>query len=215
MTIRLFVVVTKYKTNYESIRNVPSASYINVPELNQQERKGLLRRLSEANQLDLGRADLEQISRHLTGYPAQVHYAIDVIKHHGFPYLSRNYKLLSDYNEQEVSSLLEKHKDDPKVLQILALIGKYDAISITMLYEILNSTPEYVSCYEGLYQESLFELEGVNREYVRLTVHCQLSTVNCPLSTRATARQTTICSFDDKTDQPTFYIQVRDSFGLR
>ena len=164
----VFVVVTKYKTNYESIRNVPSASYINVPELNQQERKGLLRRLSEANQLDLGRADLEQISRHLTGYPAQVHYAIDVIKHHGFPYLSRNYKLLSDYNEQEVSSLLEKHKDDPKVLQILALIGKYDAISITMLYEILNSTPEYVSCYEGLYQESLFELEGVNREYVRL-----------------------------------------------
>lgn len=164
----VFVIITKYKTNYESIRNVPSAAYMNVPELSQQERKGLLRRLADANHLDLGRTDLEQISRHLTGYPAQVHYAIDIIQHNGFPYLSRNYKLLSDYNEQEVSSLLEKHKDDPKVLQILALIGKYDAISITMLYEILNVTPEYVSCYEDLYQESLFELEGVNREYVRL-----------------------------------------------
>lgn len=164
----VFVIITKYKTNYESIRNVPSAAYMNVPELSQQERKGLLRRLADANHLDIGRTDLEQISRHLTGYPAQVHYAIDIIQHNGFPYLSRNYKLLSDYNEQEVSSLLEKHKDDPKVLQILALIGKYDAISITMLYEILNVTPEYVSCYEDLYQESLFELEGVNREYIRL-----------------------------------------------
>lgn len=164
----VYVIITKYKTNYESIRNVPPAAYMNVPELSQQERKGLLRRLADANHLDLGRTDLEQISRHLTGYPAQVHYAIDIIQQNGFPYLSRNYKLLSDYNEQEVSSLLEKHKDDPKVLQILALIGKYDAISITMLYEILNVTPEYVSCYEDLYQESLFELEGVNREYIRL-----------------------------------------------
>ena len=164
----IFVVVTKYKTNYESVRNVPSAYYMNVPELSQQERNGLLRRLAGAYQLDLVRAELEQISQHLTGYPAQVHYAIDVIKHNGFPFLSRNYKLLTDYNEQEVSSLLEKHKDDPKVMHILALIAKYDAISINMLYEILDSTPEYISCYENLYQESLFELEGVNREYVRL-----------------------------------------------
>lgn len=164
----VFVIITKYKTNYESVRNVPSATYINVPELSQQERKGLLRRLSDANGLDLLRSEMEQIIGHLTGYPAQVHYAIDIIKHNGFPYLSRNYKLLSDYNEQEVSSLLEKHKDDPKVLEILALIGKYDAISISMLYEILNSTPEHIVCYENLFQESLFELEGINREYVRL-----------------------------------------------
>lgn len=164
----VFLVITKYKTNFESIRNVPSAAYINVPELNKQERKGLLRRLIEAYQLDLARSDLEQISQYLTGYPAQVYYAVEIIKHYGFPYLSRNYKLLSDYNEQEVSSLLAKYKDDHKVFQILALIGKYDAISITMLYEILESTPDYIPCYEQLFQESFFELEGVNGEYIRL-----------------------------------------------
>ena len=119
----VFVIITKYKTTFETIRNIPSASYLNVPELSQQERKGLLRRLNEANNLDLGRMDLEQISSHLTGYPAQVHYAIDIVKHNGFPYLSRNYKLLSDYNEQEVSLLLEKHRDNSRVLHILALIA--------------------------------------------------------------------------------------------
>ncbi|MBQ0083663.1 MAG: TIR domain-containing protein [Clostridiales bacterium] len=164
----IFLIITRYKMNFESIRFVPSASYINVPELSRQERNGLLMRLASTSGLSLGRAELEAVSKHLTGYPAQVHYAIEIIKNHGYPYLSRNFKLLSDYNEQEVSSLLEKHKDDEKVLHLLALVARYDAISVTMLYEILNTTEGYVDCYENLYQHSLFELEGVNKEYVRL-----------------------------------------------
>lgn len=163
-----FVIITKYKTNFESIRHVSSAFYINVPELTNQERKGLLRRLVEANNLTLDRDQLESISHNLTGYPAQVHYAVDIIKHNGYPFLYRNIKLLSDYNQQEVSLLLKKYPDNSKELEVLALIAKYDAISVTMLYEILDITPGYIQCYENLYQESLFELEGVNREYVRL-----------------------------------------------
>lgn len=164
----IFVIITKYKTNYESIRVIPSCTYINVPELNQQERNGLLHRLADTNHLSLTRDQFEAICKYLTGYPAQVHYAIEVIKHSGYAYLARNIKLLSDYNQQEVSLLLKNYKDDSKELQILALIAKYDAISVTMLYDILSITPEYISSYEALFQESLFELEGVNREYVRL-----------------------------------------------
>ncbi len=164
----IFAIITKYKLNFESIRNIQTISYLNVPELNQQERRGLLRRLAEANHLDLPKSDMEDISRYLTGFPAQVRYAIDIIKEKGYPYLARNFKLLSDYNEQEVSSLLEKHAEDPRVMHILALISKYDAISLEMLYEILGVTPGYIDCYESLYQESFFELEGVNKEYIRL-----------------------------------------------
>ena len=164
----VFLIITRYKTNFESIRGIPSAYYINVPELNQHERKGLLKRLAMTCGLSLGVTELETISKHLTGYPAQVHYAIEIIKSQGYPYLSNHFKLLSDYNEQEVSSLLEKYKDDDKALRLLALIAKYDAISITMLYEILDSTNGYIDCYEKLYQQSFFELEGVNKEYIRL-----------------------------------------------
>lgn len=164
----LFVIITRYKTNFESIRNIDSAFFLNVPELNKSERKGLLRRLSELDKLDLSRDNMEQISKHLTGYPAQVYHAINLIKHYGFPYLQRNYGLLSDYNEQEVSSLLEKYNGKPEVLNILALLSNYDAISINMLYEILSVTPTYDKIYDELFQESFFELEGVNGEYVRL-----------------------------------------------
>lgn len=164
----VFVIITKYRTSYETIRNVPSATFINVPEMNQSERRGLLRRLSDAFELSLTRSELDLISKHLTGYPAQVHYSIDIIKDRGFPYLKTNFKLLSDFNEQEVSLLLEKYRDNNMVFEILALIGKYDAISITMLYEILSTTDGYIECYENLYQESFFELEGINREYVRV-----------------------------------------------
>lgn len=164
----LFVIVSKYKTNFESVRNANSVFYLNVPELNVSERRGLLRRLAEIEHLELSRDNLDAISQHLTGYPAQVYYAVDLISSNGFPYLQRNYKLLSDYNEQEVSSLLEKYNNKPAVLEILSLISKYDAISITMLYDILNETPGYSEIYESLYQESFFELEGINGEYVRL-----------------------------------------------
>lgn len=164
----VFAIVTRYKTNYETIRNIPSATYMNVPELTQQERRGLLRRLADVEKLELNRTELDSVCKHLTGYPTQVQYAVNIIKNEGYPYLSKRYKLLSEFNEQEVSSILERHKDNPKVLQILALISKYDAISRTMLYDILNTTAGYVDCYNTLYQESFFELEGVNREYVRL-----------------------------------------------
>ena len=164
----VFVIITKYKTNYESIRSLYCATVLNVPELSLSERKGLLRRLAEMNKLDLTRDNLESISQHLTGYPAQIYYAISLIKKNGFPYLSRNFKSLTDYSEQEVSSMLEKYRDDQRVFNIVNLISKYDAISLHMLYEILETTPGYVDVYELLYQASFFELEGVNGEYIRL-----------------------------------------------
>lgn len=164
----LFVIITRYKTNFESIRNISSAFFLNVPELNKSERKGLLRRLAQIEQLDLDRNSLEAISQHLTGYPAQIYYAVDLIKHKGYPYLQKRYNLLADYNSQEVSLLLEKYKDNSTVSNILALLSRYDAISINMLYEILSVTPGYDEVYDTLFQESFFELEGVNGEYVRL-----------------------------------------------
>ena len=164
----LFVIITKYKTNFESIRNIESIFFLNVPELNQSERKGLLRRLATVKELDLGKDNMDSISQYLTGYPAQVYYAVDLIKNNGFPYLKNNYKLLSDFNEQEVSSLLEKYKDKQEVFHVLALISKYDAISVEMVYEILSVTPDYSIIFDQLFQESFFELEGVNGEYVRL-----------------------------------------------
>lgn len=76
----IFVVITKYKINYETIRDIECASFINVPELNQFERKGLLRRLADMNNLDLNRNELDEIGKHLSGYPEQIYYAIELIK---------------------------------------------------------------------------------------------------------------------------------------
>ncbi len=164
-----FIIITKYKTGYETVRNLDGVYCTNIPELSVKERKGLLKRLSDAYSLELSSAELEEISRHLNGFPKQVHFAVDTIRSNGLPYLSRNnYALLDDFNTQEVSYLLEEYKDDEKVFSLLALLSKYDAISVNMLQEILKETPEYIDTYNLLFQKSFFELEGVNGEYVRL-----------------------------------------------
>lgn len=164
----IFIIITKYKVNYETIRQTYGVTFLNVPELSISERKGLLKRLIEAYSLSLDRIQLDSIIPHLTGYPAQVHYAVELIKNKGYPYLKRNIKLLSEFNEQEVSILLEKYKEENRVFEILALIAKYDAISITMLYEILEVSDGYIEVFEQLFNESFFEFEGVNNEYIRL-----------------------------------------------
>ena len=164
----IFVIITKYKVNFETIQDLPSAFFLNVPELSQAERKGLLRRLAENEHLELTRSNLEIISQHLTGYPAQVYYAVNIISNMGFSYLSSHIKLLYDYNEQEVSLLLEKYSRNQEAFDVLALISKYDAISISMLYQIIGESQQHLNAYENLLRESLFELEGTTGEYIRL-----------------------------------------------
>lgn len=150
------------------IKIIYNAYFTNVPELSQAERKGLLRRLAEISGFDIPRENLEMIASYLTGYPSQVYYAIEIIKNNGYSFLSRNLKMLTDYSAQEVSSLLDKYKNSDKVFSLLALLSQYDNISKSMLYDILEVTPGYIDLYEELYQESFFEIKGVNGEYVRL-----------------------------------------------
>lgn len=164
----IFVIITKYKVRHYSARKSPSLFSLNVPELNKQERNGLLNRLARTNGLDLDRTQMEVIAAKLSGYPDQVKYAVELIKNEGYPYFSRNIHLLETYNEQKVSLLLEKYRDDEITIEILALVSKYDTISLDLLYSMLDSTPGYRDTFDNLLQESFFELEGVNKEYVRL-----------------------------------------------
>lgn len=164
----IYVVITRYKVAFDSIRNIQSAFAMQVPELNLDERKGLLRRLNDIFSLQLTRDDMEFILPYLKGYPGQIYYAIDLITESGISFLRSNIKKVMDYNKQQVSLLLEKYHDDSRVKYLLALVSKYDVISIEMLQKILRETDDYIEIYEKLFQESLFELEGVNGEYIRV-----------------------------------------------
>ena len=164
----LYVIITRYKVNFESIRNIQSAFTLQVPELNTDERKGLLRRLSSLRSIELSTREMEMILPNLKGYPGQIYYVIDLIQEKGLPYLKNNMKKVIDYNEQNVSLLLEKYGDDDRVQHVLALVSRHDAISIDMLRTILLEKKDYIDLYEQLLQDSIFELEGVNGEYIRV-----------------------------------------------
>lgn len=47
------------------------------------------------------------------------------------------------------------------MLEILALVSKYDAVGIDMLHEILSVTPEYEAVYENLFNESFLSLKAL------------------------------------------------------
>lgn len=164
----IYVIITRYKVNYDFVRNSESIFVLHVPELNNDEKKVLLTRLNKLNNINLGKEQMEYIMPYLSGFPEQVFYAIDIIKQNGFTYLKNNVKKVTDYNEQRVSLILEKYKDDEKVSHVLAIVSKYEAISIDMLRDILRVTDGYIEKLDELFEDSIFELEGVTGEYVRL-----------------------------------------------
>ena len=164
----VYILITRYKVNYDFVRNTESVFVLHVPELNNDEKKVLLNRLNKLNDISLTKNQMEYIMPYLSGFPEQVFYAIDIIKQKGFTYLKNNIKKVTDYNEQKVSLILEKYKNDDKIKHVLAIVSRYEVISIDMLRDILHESDGYIEKLNELFDDSIFELEGVSGEYVRL-----------------------------------------------
>lgn len=85
-----FCVVSRFRPNLKQVRHLKNFFCIGVSELSFKERKGLLKRYSIIEGLDLSKNDLNYFSGLLSGYPEQTFFVVNQIKDEGLADTKKN-----------------------------------------------------------------------------------------------------------------------------
>ncbi|MBW1615382.1 MAG: TIR domain-containing protein [Deltaproteobacteria bacterium] len=163
-----FCLISKFRPNLQLTRQLKHFYCMETPELTFKERKGLLKRYSELEKLDLSKDDLSYFSNLLTGYPEQVFFTVHQIKDDGLPHTKKKAHLIAEYNSIKVQLLLSKWEDDEKILNFLRLLSDFDFISYELVYEIVKDNElikKAIKIFRGV---GIIELIGANSENIRV-----------------------------------------------
>lgn len=177
-----FGIISSYKLH----RNVRNSKYFStsLPELNKEERKGLLKRYLEFEQLSLSQSDFSFVSDLLTGYPEQIFYSVGVIKDRGINYLKGNSYLVTDYNEKQVSIVLSDYQGNHEAMEFLRLLASFDQIEVNFIFEVVGEGEFYSSLMEEYLNKSICIYTGSANEYIRVNDaikdYIQRSEINVP-----------------------------------
>lgn len=162
------VIASRYRIYRSSMREKSYIFSLNVTELDNKERIGLLKRYAEIQKVDLDDESIKIIINNLQGFPEQIFYTIDTIKENGLPYIKENPNLIIEYNSQKVSNILKKYSNDPNALDFLNLLSEFDFISLEYIFTIVGETDYYKNLIDEFNIIGIFEPIGATKEYFRL-----------------------------------------------
>lgn len=163
----LFAVAPYFRPKPNKIRRFEKIFMLELPELSVIERKGLLRRYLEFEGSMLSKEDFDLFANLLYGYPEQVIYAADLIVDEG-PREAKKYSYqIREYNSEKASITLLGYQDNQLALDFLAVLSRFEFISLEFLFDIVDEDlclpllNEFISI-------SICDFIGVEREFVRL-----------------------------------------------
>lgn len=142
--------------------------YFGVEELSKKERKGLLSRYLEFENLELCTEDKKLILGLLSGFPEQVFYSVTLIKEKGLDYVKKNTFEIVEYNSKKTSVVIKEIEQDEEKLSFLALLSSFDYISIKYVFDIVEREHRYVKYLEEFLSKSICEYVGLLKEYIRV-----------------------------------------------
>lgn len=162
-----FSIASSYRLLKRNLIGVNSIYSIDVPELDRTERDGLLKRYANFENLDLRREDLSFFSNHLSGYPGQIFYAVDLIKNEGVEKVKKQAYLIGEFNAAKAQRLLQKYENDQEKIDLLYFLSEFDFISYEFIFKIVDEGKFY-KIIDELIASAVCELLGANGEYVRV-----------------------------------------------
>lgn len=110
--------------------------FLQIPELEKQERTGLLKRYTEVLGVDLKKDDFEKFTPLLKGLPEQVTYAATMIAELGTHNAFNNAHEISNFSTYRANIVIDKIKDRNDLIEFLRFISSFEFISIDFLYQI-------------------------------------------------------------------------------
>lgn len=163
----LFAVAAMYRPQRSLLWDNERLFSLNLSELEPSERKGLLKRYSDLEELDLPRSDLEFIGGLLQGYPEQIFFAIDTIRSSGIHSIRNNPAEITEFNKNRAAVVLRKYSDDSEVINLLRFLSEFQFVSYKLIEDILQDDP-LIELLQRFVLESICEETGAIREYIRV-----------------------------------------------
>lgn len=163
-----FAIFSIFRPHIYKMINLEHVFSMEVPELDIKERKGLLRRYSDFEKLDLSLEDFNYLSDLQKGYPEQIFYTVNLIKEIGMGEIRKKPYLIADFTTEKVSKVLAKYEQDENSMNFLRLLAKFSFISYDLIFKIVNESEKYEVLLKELLASAICEYLGANKEYIRL-----------------------------------------------
>src|SRR5690606_12236454 len=163
----IFCISSKYNVNFKNRPRSDKFYFVELNELNSNERKRLFKQLLDLYGVSLNKENFEDISLLLSGFPDQVMFAVDVIKDDPTTKIKDKMPLISDYNTDKASIRLSKYEGQEDILDFIRLLAQFEVISSDFIF-CLVSEEEYFPILERLSAEHIVELIGLDGEIIRL-----------------------------------------------
>jgi len=162
-----FIISSRYRPRNDHLRTRPHAFSVAVPELDFTERRGLLKRLTEFEGINLTREDFAFFTGLLHGYPDQVRFTSDLIKDYGVIAAKKESYQISEYNSEKSAILLSKYSSNQEILDFLYLLSEFEFISLDFL-DSLGMDFNYIPIVNELIATCICDYVGIEREFIRL-----------------------------------------------
>ncbi|MBS4722695.1 toll/interleukin-1 receptor domain-containing protein [Aeromonas caviae] len=163
----IFCIASRYKVFFRSRPRTNKYYFVELNELNSNERKRLLAQLLESYKVNIDIADFNSICELLFGLPEQISYAVHLLTSDNTTPISQKLPALQEYNSDKAASLLQKYESQDQILNFIRLLAQFEVISTDFVFSIL-SEEIYFPILEQLASEHICELIGIEGEIIRL-----------------------------------------------
>ncbi|WP_370546598.1 toll/interleukin-1 receptor domain-containing protein [Edwardsiella tarda] len=162
-----FCIASKFRGNKKFSYSNPEYYFEEIPELNTQERRGLLKRYALYKGLALSTEDLRFFSDLLSGYPEQVIFAVDSISDTSLYAVKKDSHLIREYADDKAKVIVESFSNDQRKLDFLYFLSKFEFISYEFLFSLVDDV-EFYPITQSFINMSVCDQLGVNNDYIRV-----------------------------------------------
>jgi len=164
----VFGIASNYRINPYFTLDLKCIHATSVPELNKEERKGLLKRYSNFQKLDLSNDDLRFFLGLLQGFPEQIFYVVHLIKDVGLYGAKKSTESIVDFNSEKVTALVSRYEKEESS-NFLFFLSKFDFISLDFIFEIVGDKKLYKELLIDFTKSAICEFLGSNNDYIRVS----------------------------------------------
>lgn len=162
-------IASRFRPSNELLRKNNDVIHFYLSNLSEKDTEKLFVKYCTLLKLDLKKEQSEKILQLLNGIPAQVHYAVELIRDYGIIEALRLQNDIVDFGETQVFYTIELIKQKGNfAYELLVLISNFEFISYDFVHSIVGNTDNVNELLDDFYIAGVFDLVGANKEYIKV-----------------------------------------------